>query len=134
MRKGLGNNLARKCLAGMLWFLDLANSVSKFVLVYIHFLSLVELERWLAGVAFFPSSTPTTAFQCSRYTSEQGFSSLPGHEVSGGSTCSNDCFATHFTFMHVAVSRPRPDFCHLQYASNRKPGNEAPFQHWQRML
>ena len=31
---------------------------SKFLL-YIHFLYLVELERWLTGVAFFPSSTRT---------------------------------------------------------------------------
>ena len=31
------------------------------------FLSLVELEHWLNEVAFFPFSTLTAAFQCSRY-------------------------------------------------------------------
>ena len=60
MRKGLGNNLAQKCLAGMLRFLNPANFVFRslmllvryysnfqyfYVLPFIHFLSLVELER-----------------------------------------------------------------------------------------
>ena len=45
--------------------------------VYIHFLSLVELEPWLGEVTLFPSSTPTAALQCSRHTFEQRFSSLP---------------------------------------------------------
>ena len=34
-----------------------------YVLLYICFLSLVELKRWLADVTFFPSSTPMVAFQ-----------------------------------------------------------------------
>ena len=68
-REGLGNNLARKCLAGMPWFLNPANFIFRsstrlvwyysnfqnfYVLPYIHFLSLVELERWLAEMRFFP--------------------------------------------------------------------------------
>ena len=67
------------CLAGMLRFLNPTNFVlrsstwlvkyySNFhVLQHIHFLILVELERWLADVAFFPSSTLTAAFQWSRH-------------------------------------------------------------------
>ena len=62
-RKGLGNNLTRKCLAGMPQFLNPANFIFRpstrlvryysnfqnfYVLPYIHFLSSVELERWLA--------------------------------------------------------------------------------------
>ena len=36
------------------------------VLLYIHFLSSVELECWLADVAFFPSPTLTSTFKHSR--------------------------------------------------------------------
>ena len=79
-RKSLGNNLARKCLAGMPQFLNSANFPFRsssplvrhysnfqnfYVLPYIHFLSLVELKCWLADVVFFPLST--AAFQCSRH-------------------------------------------------------------------
>ena len=68
-RKGLGNNLARKCLAGMPRFLNSANFIFQilnaigqvllefsnfYVLPYIHFLSLVELEHWLAEMRSFP--------------------------------------------------------------------------------
>ena len=53
---------------------------------HIHLLSLIELERWLAEVTLFPSSTPMAAFQRSRHTSEQCFSSLPGQEGSGVQT------------------------------------------------
>jgi len=38
-----------------------------YVLPYICFLSLVELERWLAGLTFFPSSTHAAAFRPSRH-------------------------------------------------------------------
>ena len=37
------------------------------VLPYIRFLSLVKLERWLAGLTFFPSSTQPAAFRLSRH-------------------------------------------------------------------
>ena len=37
------------------------------VLPYIQFLSLVELECWLADLALFPSSTLMAAFQCLRH-------------------------------------------------------------------
>ena len=47
-----------------------SNSQNFYVLVLIHFPSLVG---WLAGVAFFPSSTPTAAFQCSRHFQERLF-------------------------------------------------------------
>ena len=68
-RKGLGNNLARKCLAGMPRFLNPANFIFRsstwlvryysnfqnfYALPYIHFLSLVELESWLAEMCSFP--------------------------------------------------------------------------------
>ena len=64
----------------MLWFLNPTNfllrssmrlvryySNFKNVLPCIHFLSLVELECWLADVAFIPSSTLTAQFQPSRH-------------------------------------------------------------------
>ena len=73
-RKGLGNNLAWKCLAGMwrmhgFWIQQLTSSFRSstwlvrhysniqnfYVLLYIRFLSLIELERWLAEVIFVPS-------------------------------------------------------------------------------
>jgi len=83
-RKGLGNNLAWKCLAGMLRFLNSANILfqifnaigqvllqfSKFlcsIVLYSRFLSLIELEHWLAEVMFLPSSTLMAVFQCSRH-------------------------------------------------------------------
>ena len=43
---------------------------------YIHFLSLEELKRRLADVVFFPSSTPTAKFQCSRHFQERFFTRL----------------------------------------------------------
>ena len=85
VRKGLGNNLAQKYRAGMAQFLFPANFLFRsstqlvryysnlqnfYVLVFIHFPSLVG---WLAGVAFFPSSTSTAAFQCSRHFQERLF-------------------------------------------------------------
>jgi len=76
--EGLGRNLARKCPDGMLQFLNSANSsfrtsmwlvryYSTFQNFYVCFLSLLERECWLAEVMFFPSSTPTAAFQRSRH-------------------------------------------------------------------
>ena len=62
-REGLGNNLTRKCLAGMPRFLNPTNFIFRssmrlvryysnfqnfYPLLYIHFLPLVELERLLA--------------------------------------------------------------------------------------
>ena len=74
MRKGLVK-LARKFLAGMPRFLNSANFLFRsstrliryYVLPYICFPSLVEPKCWLAEVMFFPSSTPTEAFQHSRH-------------------------------------------------------------------
>ena len=74
-RKGLGNNLARKCRAGMAQFFNPANFLfrsstqvlfqfSKFLCSIYCFLSLVG---WLADVAFFLSSTPTATFQHSKH-------------------------------------------------------------------
>ena len=81
--EGLGKNNAWKCLAGMPRILNPVNFVFRFstrlvryyfnfqisMLYYIiiYFLSLVELERWLADVAFFPSSTPMEPFQFPRH-------------------------------------------------------------------
>ena len=48
-----------------------------YVLLYICFLSLVELERWLADVTFFPSSTPTMAFQHSGHFQARFFFTRP---------------------------------------------------------
>lgn len=80
-------NLAQKCLAGMPPFLNPANFLFRSstwynfnVAMYIHFLSLIELERWLAAmhyVAFFPSSTLMAAFQCSRHFKQGFFSPDP---------------------------------------------------------
>ena len=44
-----------------------SNFQNFYVLPYICFLSLVELERWLAGLKFFPSSTHPAAFRPSRH-------------------------------------------------------------------
>ena len=52
------------------------------VLQYTHFLSLVELKRWLANVTFFPSSTPMTGFQHSRLFRAR-FYSTPSHGQKG---------------------------------------------------
>ena len=41
--------------------------ISMFYRIYICFLSLVKLERWLAGLTFFPSSTQPAAFRPSRH-------------------------------------------------------------------
>ena len=79
-RKGLGNKIARKCLAGMPWFwiqetssfrtsmwLVWYYSCNSMFYQYIRFLSLVKLEHWSAEVMFFPSSTLMAAFQSSRH-------------------------------------------------------------------
>ena len=52
------------------------------VLQYTHFLSLVELKRWLTNVTFFPSSTPTTGFQHSRLFRVRFFTT-PSHGQKG---------------------------------------------------
>ena len=44
-----------------------SNFQNFYVLPYICFLSLVELERWLAGLTFFPSSTQPAAFRPSSH-------------------------------------------------------------------
>jgi len=44
-----------------------SNFQNFYVLLYIRFLSLIELEHWLAEVMFIPSSTLTAAFQHSRH-------------------------------------------------------------------
>ena len=75
-RMGLGNNLG--CSEVSCWiprFLDslftsstrlvryCSNFQNVYVLPYIRYPSLVELKRWLADVAFFPSSTQTPALK-----------------------------------------------------------------------
>ena len=80
-RKGLGNNLARKCRAGMAQFFNPANFLfrsstqvlfqfSKFLCSIYCFLSLVG---WLADVAFSLSSTPTATFQHSKHSTQASY-------------------------------------------------------------
>ena len=70
VRKGFGNSLARKSLAGMPWYLNFVfRSSTRLVRYYSNFQKLppsVELECWLADAAFFLSSTPMAAFQLSK--------------------------------------------------------------------
>ena len=73
----LGNTLARKCLAGMLIITQISFSglQTQFVRYYPNFLYsslyslpvISKLERFLADVAVFPSSTLTAGFQCLRH-------------------------------------------------------------------
>ena len=82
VRKGMRNNLAQKCLAGMLQFLNstnflfrIFNAIGQVLLQFSKFLSstvysppiISQLGRWLAEVMFFLSSTLTEAFQRSRH-------------------------------------------------------------------
>ena len=91
VRKGLGNNLARKCLAGMPRFLNPANFIFRssmqlvryysnfqnfYVLPNIHFLSSVELERWLAKMRSFPH-LHRRQHSSAQDTSGQGYSPDP---------------------------------------------------------
>ena len=90
-RKGLGNNLARKCLAGMPRFLNPANFIFRcstrlvryysnfqnfYVLPYIHFLSLVELKHRLAEMRSFPHQH-RWQHSSAQDTSGQGYSPDP---------------------------------------------------------
>ena len=90
-RKGLGNNFARKCLAGMPRFLNPANFIFRsstrlvryysnfqnfYALLYIHFLSLVELKRWLAEMRSFPHQH-RRQHSSAQDTSGQGYSPDP---------------------------------------------------------
>ena len=90
-RKGLGNNLARKCLAGMPQFLYPANFIFRsstrlvryysnfqnfYVVPYIHFLPLVELECWLAEMRSFPHQH-RRQHSSAQDTSGQGYSRYP---------------------------------------------------------
>ena len=90
-RKGLGNNFTQKCLAGMPRFLNSANFIFRsstrlvryysnfqnfYVLPYIHFLSLVKLERWLAEMRSFPHQH-RWQHSSAKDTSGQGYSPDP---------------------------------------------------------
>ena len=90
-RKGLGNNLAWKCLAGMPRFLNPANFIFRsstrlvryysnlqnfYTLPYIYFLSLVQLEHWLAEIRSFPHQH-RRQHSSAQDTSGQGYSPDP---------------------------------------------------------
>ena len=90
-RKGLEKNLAWKCLAGMPQVLNPANFIRRsstrlvryysnfqnfYVLPYIHFLSLVELEHWLAEMHSFPHQQQQQ-HSSAQDTSGQGYSPDP---------------------------------------------------------